>query len=224
MQNFQDMQLRQLVLVDDHVIVRNGLKELIEKIGPYQIALEFDSGDALLAALPFKLPVDLVLLDLNMPGSSGEVVLQTLSQLRILTPVLVLTLNTDPGPAVRLFRNGARGYLPKSCSALELKQALEQIFSSGYYHNEFLVASLRDANGAAEGQMQVLQRLTAREREFLKWVCHEDEYTYEQVADRMGVQHRTVDGYREALFEKFGIRSKTGLVLFVLRHQLFDSL
>jgi two-component system, NarL family, invasion response regulator UvrY len=55
-------------------------------------------------------------------------------------------------------------------------------------------------------------------------VCHEKEYTYEQIADKMGVQHRTVDGYRESIFEKFAIKSKTGLVLFVLKHRLFDHL
>jgi two-component system invasion response regulator UvrY len=70
-------------------------------------------------------------------------------------------------------------------------------------------------------QEKVLEQLTEREKEFLKLICHEKEYTYEQVADQMKVQHRTVDGYRESLFDKFGIKSKTGLVLFVLKHNLF---
>jgi len=71
---------------------------------------------------------------------------------------------------------------------------------------------------------QIVAQLTDREREFLKLVCHEKEYTYDQIAGIMGVQHRTVDGYRESIFDKFGIKSKTGLVLFILRHQLFDKL
>ncbi|MEI6021637.1 MAG: helix-turn-helix transcriptional regulator, partial [Bacteroidota bacterium] len=66
--------------------------------------------------------------------------------------------------------------------------------------------------------------LSPREKEFLKLVCHEKEYTYEQIADQMKVQHRTVDGYRESVFDKFGIKSKTGLVLFVLKHDLFQVL
>jgi DNA-binding CsgD family transcriptional regulator len=66
--------------------------------------------------------------------------------------------------------------------------------------------------------------LTVREKEFLKLVCNEKEYTYDQIADLMKVQHRTVDGYRESVFEKFGIKSKTGLVLFVLKHNLFELL
>ncbi len=220
------MENRYIVLVDDHVIVRNGLKELIEKLGPYQVTLEYDNGAALLASVPFKVPVDLIVLDLNMPGIGGEEVMQELSARQITTPVLVLTLNTAPEPVVRLFRNGVRGYLPKSCSALELQQALDEIFRTGYYHNEFLVSSLRHTPVATptDHRTPVLERLSSRERTFLKLVCDEKEYTYEQIADKMGVQHRTVDGYRETLFEKFGIRSKTGLVLFVLKHQLFEIL
>lgn len=221
------MENRHIVLVDDHVIVRNGLKELVEKLGPYKVTIEYDNGGALLAALPFRTPVDLIVLDLNMPGIGGEEVMQELFNRQITIPVLVLTLNTAPEPVVRLFRNGVRGYLPKSCSALELRQALDDIFRTGYYHNEFLVSSLKQAPVAAVTNghpTAVLERLTPRERAFLKLVCDEKEYTYEQIADKMGVQHRTVDGYRETLFEKFGIRSKTGLVLFVLKHHLFESL
>ncbi len=70
----------------------------------------------------------------------------------------------------------------------------------------------------------MLDRLSEKEREFLKWVCDVNEYTYEQIADLMNVQHRTVDGYRESIFDKFGIKSETGMVLFVLRHKLFDYL
>jgi DNA-binding CsgD family transcriptional regulator len=69
-----------------------------------------------------------------------------------------------------------------------------------------------------------MDKLSPREKEFLKLVCHEKEYTYEQIADQMNITPRTVDGYRESIFEKFGIRSKTGLVLFVLKHKLFDVL
>jgi DNA-binding CsgD family transcriptional regulator len=70
----------------------------------------------------------------------------------------------------------------------------------------------------------ILDQMSARERQFLKWVCHEDEYTYDQIASLMEVTARTVDGYRESLFDKFAIKSKTGLVLFVLKHKLFDLL
>ncbi|MEL7005196.1 MAG: LuxR C-terminal-related transcriptional regulator, partial [Bacteroidota bacterium] len=73
-------------------------------------------------------------------------------------------------------------------------------------------------------QELIIEQLSDREREFLKLVCHEEEYTYDQIAGEMGVQHRTVDGYRESIFDKFSIKSKTGLVLFVLKHNLLEHL
>ena len=219
-------QKKRIVLVDDHVIVRSGLRELIEKLGPFEVTREFDDGESLLAALPLKPDPDLLLLDLSLPGMQGEAVIEALNGRGATFPVLVLTLNRDEETTVRLFRSGVRGYLPKDCTATTLRNALEQIFATGYFHNEFLALSLRERSplSARSGPEKILSQLTAREREFLSLVCHEKEYTYEQIADKMGVQHRTVDGYRESVFEKFDIKSKTGLVLFVLKHRLFDHL
>jgi two-component system, NarL family, invasion response regulator UvrY len=141
-------------------------------------------------------------------------------------PVLILTLNEDENLIIKLFRSGVRGYLKKNCTASSLKEALEAIFNGGYYHNEFLAYSLKNnaAPDRKSEQEKILEQVTQREKEFLKLVCHEKEYTYEQIADQMNVQPRTVDGYRESIFEKFAIKSKTGLVLFILRHKLLDHL
>jgi two-component system invasion response regulator UvrY len=217
---------KKIVLVDDHVIVRNGLKELIEKLGPYSVTAEFDDAPSVLSAFPLKTEPDLMILDISMPGMNGDVLMDELNTRGSKIPVLVLTLSEDDDLVVRLFRAGARGYLQKNCTAGALKEALGQIFSTGYYHNEFLVYSLRNQAGSSKKseQEKILEQLTAREREFLKLVCDEKEFTYEQIADKMGVQPRTVDGYREEIFGKFGIKSKTGLVLFILRHKLFDHL
>lgn len=217
---------KNIILLDDHVIIRNGLKELIEKIGPFKISQEFDNGAEFIASIAEKKDVDLIILDINMPGMNGDAVMERLNQKGITIPVLILTVSEDEEMVVRLFRLGVRGYLKKNCESSELKNALNEILHSGYYHNEFLTYSLRANTHANKKntQQQILEQLTDREKEFLKLVCHENEYKYEQVADIMHVQHRTVDGYRESIFDKFGIKSKTGLVLFVLRHKLFEYL
>jgi len=220
------MEKRKIVLVDDHVIVRNGLKALIEKLGDYSVIAELDSGMALLDALPLIPVPDLLIIDLNMPGMGGDALVAQLRQSGSEIPVLILTLDSDEVTIIRLFRNGVRGFLKKNCSAETLQSALASILTTGYYHNEFLTLSLRrDASPAQpSAQEKVLAQLTDRERAFLKLVCHEQEYTYEQIADQLSVAPRTVDGYREAIFDKFAIKSKTGLVLFVLKHQLLEKL
>lgn len=218
---------KKIILVDDHVIIRNGLKELIEKLGPYKIVHEFDNGKSFLDFLPgLDGKCDLVVMDISMPDMNGDEVIKRLNEKGINVPVLVLTLAEQDDLVVKLFRMGIRGYLRKNCTAAVMKEALEEIFVRGYYHNEFLTYSLQNnlAVTKKSEQESVLERLTAREREFLKWICHEEELTYIQIADKMMVQPRTVDGYRESIFEKFSIKSKTGLVLFVLKYKLFDLL
>ncbi len=220
------MEHKKIILVDDHVVVRSGLKELIEKLGAYKIVSEFDNGRELVEAFPMEVTPDLIMMDISMPEMDGDEAMAILTSKGIKIPVLILTLNQDEARMIKLFRLGVRGYLQKNCSAIVLRQALEDIFRTGYYHNEFLTLSLQ-AKNVPEKKSEaaiILEQLTEREREFLKLVCHEREYTYDQIAGIMDVHHRTVDGYRESIFEKFGIKSKTGLVLFVLKNRLFEDL
>jgi len=217
---------KNLVLVDDHVIIRNGLKELIEKLGPYTISHQFDGGKTLLENWPLQPTPDLILMDISMPEMTGDQTIEKMVQQGIKTPVLVLTLNENENLIVKLFRMGVRGYLQKNCTAAVLKEALDEIFKKGYYHNEFLAYSLQAGDDKAKKpeHERVLEQLSPREKEFLKHVCHEQEYTYKQIADKMNVHERTVDGYRQSIFEKFGIKSKTGLLMLVIRYNLYDYL
>lgn len=218
---------KNIVLVDDHIIIRDGLRELIEKLGPYSISHQFDNGASLIEALPeISKKADLIILDISMNGMSGDEAMAILHEQKCEIPVLILTLNDDEELVIRMFRLGARGFLQKSCTAAEMKAALGEIFEKGYYHNDFLTYSLRNSQAPPkkDPQQAILLQLSDREKEFLKWTCDEKELTYKEIADRMGVQPRTVDGYRESVFEKFDIRSKTGLVLFVLKHKLYEHL
>ncbi len=212
---------KNIILLDDHVIIRNGLKELIEKLGPYHITNQFDNGGDFLEFIIEKPGVDLIVLDINMPGMNGDEVVERLNAMQVKIPVLVLTVSDDEKLIVKLFRLGVRGYLKKNCEAAELKSAISEIFRSGYYHNEFLVYSLQSNHKEVKKSEQelILERMSSREREFLKLVCSDKEYTYDQIADKMNVLHRTVDGYREGIFNKFGIKSKTGLVFICFEAQ-----
>jgi two-component system, NarL family, invasion response regulator UvrY len=208
-----------IFLVDDHAVVRNGLKALIERMGNYVIKEQFDNGQQLIDSLPFAQAPDIIIMDLTMPVMDGTQTVRELKHRHITTPVLILTLETTEKTIIELFRLGIRGYLPKSCTADVLKKAIDDVITSGYYHNEMLTKALMNNNQEPEND-NPLQHLTERENTFLQLVCDENELTYEQIADRMGVSRRTVDGYRESIFEKFNIKSKTGLVLFAIKYGL----
>lgn len=212
-----------IYLVDDHPIVRNGLKALIEKMGSYSIIQQFDNGQELIDTLPFADNPDLIIMDLTMPVMDGAQTVKELKARGIKTPVMILTLETTEKTIIELFRLGIRGYLPKSCTADVLKKAIDDVLKTGYYHDEMLMKALTtEHHQIKDEKTQVHEQVTDREKQFLRLVCNEQELTYEQIADQMGVSRRTVDGYREAIFEKFNIKSKTGLVLFAIKYGLID--
>src|SRR4249919_464757 len=134
---------KRITLIDDHVVVRTGIRELIEKLGPYRVTAEFDDGESFLESLSANPDPDLVILDLSLPGLNGDAVMQALNKKKFTCPVLVLTLNREEDTIAKLFRLGVRGYLPKDCTASTLRSALEEIFRTGYFHNELLTMSLR---------------------------------------------------------------------------------
>lgn len=214
-----------IFLVDDHTVVRKGLKELIECLGDYTITAEYASGKELIEALLFPEPPGIIILDITMPVMDGKQVMEYFKEHDIQIPVLILTLDTSERTIIDLFRLGVRGYLPKNCSPEELKKAIDDVSTTGYYHNELLSKALSNETATADSEREkILAQLTRRELDFLQLVCNEEEYTYEQMADILGVHVRTVDGYRKAMFEKFNIRSKTGVVLFAIKYKLADGL
>lgn len=210
-----------IALVDDHTLVRKGLVELINSIGGYQVVLEAGNGQELTEALGARSDVALAIVDLNMPIMDGYATIGWLTNNRPEVRALALTFEANETNVIRAMRAGARGFVLKDIEPRDFKTALDQIHQTGYHHTELvqesLMAGLDQKKQDERSRASVLEALTPREVEFLQLVCADHEPTYDQISDVMGVGRRTVDGYREALFEKFGIKSKTGLVLFAIK-------
>jgi DNA-binding NarL/FixJ family response regulator len=210
-----------LALVDDHHLMRSGLAAMINGLGGYHVTLEAGNGRELIEALEDQPPPAIAIVDLNMPIMDGY---ETLEWLRAHAPhILPLALTFDAGDEalVRSVRAGARGFLLKNVRPSVLRTALDSLMMTGYYYTDHThEAILRHPQLKTQHEREreeVLRRITPREMEFLMLVCSDKEHTYDQIADTMGVHRRTVDGFRVGLFEKFHIKSKTGLVLFAMR-------
>lgn len=214
--------IKNIILTDDHVIIRNGLKELIEKLGPYKITGEYDNGKEMVDAYPFQPAPDLIILDMEMPLMNGSEVVSWLKKNKCTIPVLLLTLQENESLIISMFRQGVRGYLHKNCSSATLRKAIDDILETGYYHDDMLTKALITQDIAPDPKARILLQLTDREVEFIRLVCDPQEYTYEQIGNIMNVHARTAYGYRESLGEKFGIKSKTGLVLFAVKNGIID--
>ena len=217
---------KNIILTDDHDFVAVGFKELIEKIGPYKISHIYNNGKALIDSLSNEKAPDLIILDNSMPLMNGIQVMEYFYKHKIKIPVLMLTESEDEFLIIKLFRLGIAGFLSKRCKANEMKEALRQIFETGIYVNDYMRSSLLepDQSNSKNKQQAIIAGMTDEERHFVKLVCDENEYTYAEMADMMKMTTRTLDRLREHFFEKYQIKSKTGIVIFVYRFQLFDYL
>ena len=213
------MEKTAVAIIDDHKIVRQGLKELLQKVGPYEVICEFGSGLEFLEALPLERNPDIFILDYSMPGMDGIGVLKALEEREGEHRVLLLTQHFDDNLIDEAYFHGARGFLNKNCTAQELKAAIDGIVRIGYDNITEIMKRIRVYGSLPKADAQK-KELSSREMEFLTLVCDERELTYDQMAAAMGLSVKSVESYRSALFEKFGIKSKVGLVLFSYRNRL----
>lgn len=213
------MEVINIAIIDDHKIVRQGMKGLLEKIGPYKVTYEFDNGVDFLAALPLKPSPDIYILDYSMPEMNGIEVLQELERREGEYKVLLLTQHFDEAIIDAAYHYGARGFLHKNCTAQDIKFAIENIIQIGYNNITEILKRVRQYD-ESYNKTKVQVTLSAREADFLNLVCDEREFTYEQMADIMGLSVKSIEAYRTALFDRYNIKSKVGLVLFSYKHNL----
>jgi len=207
-------------IIDDHKIVRQGLKELLQKIINCKVTHEFENGEDFLTALPLDSPPDLYVLDYSMPGINGIDVLKALEAMDSDFKVLLLTQHFDEQIIDLAYHHGARGFLNKNCTANDLKFAIDNIIKIGYNNVSEILKRIKNYDDLSVDPLRNSVVLSERELEFLTLVCDERELTYDQMAERMRLSIKTVESYRTALFERFNIKSKVGLVLFSFKNRL----
>lgn len=216
------MDLIKICIIDDHQIVRQGLKELLHKMDNFKVIEEFDNGEDFLEALPLKTAPDVYILDYSMPNLNGLEVLLELRKKNKEYRVLMLTQHFDEYIIDSAYEYGARGFLNKNCTAQDLKFAIENIATIGYTNISEILKRLKSSENISEQKRENNIVLSPRELEFLKLVCDERELTYEQMSEILGVTIKSIDSYRIAIFERFGIKSKIGLVLFSFKYRLTE--
>jgi DNA-binding NarL/FixJ family response regulator len=156
-----------------------------------------------------------------MPNKNGVEVLQDLENREEELKVLLLTQHFDEQIINAAYHHGARGFLHKNCTAHDLKFAIDNIIKIGYNNVSEILKRIRNYDLSGETKKETVD-LNARELEFLRLVCDEQELTYEQMADSMNLSIKTIETYRAALFDRFNIKSKVGLVLFSFKYRLTE--
>jgi DNA-binding NarL/FixJ family response regulator len=209
-----------LALVDDHKLFRKGLISLIEMVSDrYTILFEADNGFDLQHKLDKNNLPSIVLMDVNMPGMDGFTTVQWLQEHFPSIKILVVSMIEKEETIVRMLKLGVKGYLCKDVEPAELGEALKAIASKGFYYTDFITGKLVHSlqNGQVDDQRLVPDDLmNDREKEFLKLAC--SELTYQQIADKMFLSPKTIDGYRNALFEKLNVKSRVGLAIYAIKY------
>lgn len=212
-----------LALVDDHRLFRKGLISLIHMINPqYTILFEADNGTDLQAKINLENQPDVLLMDINMPGMDGFSSIEWLSKHFPLVKVLVVSMIEREDVIVRMLRKGVRGYLCKDVEPAELGEAIRSVANRGYYYTDFITGKLIHAIQAGPNEMvgyaKHIPSMSEKEKEFLQLAC--SEYTYNEIAAKMFLSPKTIDGYRNSLFEKLDVKSRVGLAMYAVRHGL----
>lgn len=201
-------------LVDDHKLLRKGMIELIEGFKGYTVLSEASNGKSFIGSLSADRLPDILLLDINMPEMNGYETACYMKENFPSVRILALSMYDDDHSIIKMIRAGARGYILKDAEPEELAKAFDDIIKKGFYYSDLvsskLVASITSPTDKASFQ------LTDRELTFIELAC--SELTYKEIADKMLLAPRTIDGYRESLFEKLNVKSRVGLVLFAAKN------
>jgi len=209
-----------IIIIDDHDIVRKGLKELIETMGDYKIIGEYNNGLAFVKALSTisEMP-DLFILDYSMPIMNGVEVIQEVVKTNEDLKFLILTQHFDEDIINAVYQNGARGFLHKTCTKEQLSFTIDNIIKYGYSNISEILKRIRNIPDDKPRPATTLP-LTERELQLIELVCDEAEHTYQSIADIMSVSIKTVDKYRGQLFAKLNVKSKLGIVLYSHKYKL----
>jgi len=208
-----------IALVDDHVLLRNGLANLLRDLD-YEVVFEADNGRHFIDKLKSHALPEIVLMDINMPEMDGYETTFWLKKNHPDVKVLALSMYDDENAIIRMLKSGAKGYILKDSDPSELKAAIHAISTKGFYHSELvtgtLIHTINHLDDPEHSSVKDILGLNDRELELLKLIC--TELTFKEIADRMHLSPRTVDGYRDALLEKLQCKSRVGLVIFAIKN------
>jgi DNA-binding NarL/FixJ family response regulator len=209
-----------VLLVDDHAILRDGLRALLRSAPDIQVVGEAANGSDAISAVQRSAP-DVVLMDLDMPGIDGTTATREIAALDPAPKVLILTMHTEEERLVPLLKDGARGFLSKDCAERDLIDAI-RVVASGEFYVRPNVARILAANAMPRHQessidddRRKLELLSARERSVLQRVA--EGYSGVEIARMRDITPKTVDTYKTRIGQKLGFTHRTDYVRFALR-------
>ena len=212
-----------LLLVDDHSLIRAGVRALVLDIPGYAVIGEASDGSQLLEMVE-RLSPDIVLLDISMKETSGLEALQRLKRVRPHSKVLILSMHTDPALIMQALESGAHGYLLKDTTATELEHALDALRNNERYLSPAIAHTVINQaltrNQKHQPEPADSHNLTARQLEILRLIVRGK--STREIANGLGLSIKTVETHRSQIMKRLQIYDVAGLVLFAVREQIIS--
>lgn len=209
-----------IAIADDHVLVRKALTRLINSFEGYSILFEADGGTDLKKQIVAAGLPDIVLMDINMPNGNGYDTTSWLHRNYPIVKVLALSMLSDEDAIIRILKLGAKGYILKTMEPEELKVALDAVVKNDFYLPEIISGKIITGLQHNVDHEKKDIELNERERTFLQLLC--SEMTYKEIAAKMNVSSRMIDGYKAALCERFQVKTRVGLVMYAVKNKLIE--
>jgi DNA-binding NarL/FixJ family response regulator len=206
-----------LVIVEDHTLLSQAIAGVVDKFESFKVSYQCKNGTEIVEQFKSKNNIpDIVLMDINMPIMNGIETTKWINDNHPNVNVLALTVEEDENTILKMIRAGAKGYLLKDVDKKTLEIALLKIMETGSYHSDLVTSALMNS---ITGKNQLDISLKENEIEFLKWLC--TELTYKEIAEKMNLSPKTIDGYRDNLFVKLEVKNRIGLVLYAIKNKIY---
>jgi DNA-binding NarL/FixJ family response regulator len=211
-----------VAIADDHKIFRKGVILSLRPYSAIKFVQEAENGQELLDGLAASGP-DVVLMDLRMPQKDGIETTKIIAKQYPSIHIIALTMYEDERFVSHMMEIGANGYLLKSADPSEIKRAIIEVATKGYYLNNFVNRILLKKSHVRTKTIPSLNTeitLNDREREVVRYICME--FTAQEIAQKIDVSPRTVEAIKDRLMERFGAKNTAGLVFFAVKNNLID--
>lgn len=211
-----------VLLVDDHKIVRDGIKLMLEPQAGIDVVAETESGNDVKKVLE-EISVDVIVMDINMPGMNGIATTKMVKEDFPSVKVLALTMSSDDSHIRQMVQAGASGYVMKSAGRDELTRAIQEVMEGKHYFSDQATQSIMLDLVKNKGKSSAPDpvHITEREIEVLQMIVKE--HTNHEIAEKLYISPRTVDAHRRNLLQKTGARNTAGLVKYAFQNGLVNN-
>jgi DNA-binding NarL/FixJ family response regulator len=209
-----------IVIVDDHILIAKALSAILANFEQFEVLYECENGKDLQEKCkhPRNVP-DVILLDISMPIMDGFETAAWLKETHPDVLIMALSMQDDEHSLIKMIKSGAKGYLLKNVHPTALADALNYLVKNGHYYPDWAASKLFSSisNGAKQSDKK---DFNDREKTFLRFTV--TEMSYKEIANQMNCSARTVEGYRDSLFEKLELKTRVGLAVYAMKNG-FDS-